>query len=220
MKTIGVFDSGIGGLSVAHAIEKALPEHRVLFKNDTKNVPYGTKTPQQLRSLVEPILLSMVQEGCNIIVIACNTVTTTLITQLRATLPVPLVGMEPMVKPAANITKTNTIAVFATPTTLASQRYAELKEQYAKDVTVLEPDCGDWSRMIEANHVDKEKIQAICEEVCSQSADVIVLGCTHYHWIDGLIKQVVGSRAQVLQPEEPVIVQVKKILTSSANSAS
>lgn len=216
MKTIGVFDSGRGGLSVANAIETALPKDRVVFKNDAKNIPYGTKKPQQLKALVIPILQSMVEEdGCDVIVIACNTVTTTLIKELREVISVPLIGMEPMVKPAALMTKTKTIAIFATPSTLASKRYAELKTLYAKGITVLEPDCSDWSLMIETDRVNQDRIQAITHEVCNKGADVIVLGCTHYHWIEELIKQAAGSKAAVLQPEESIIKQLKKVLTDS-----
>src|SRR5690606_39192842 len=119
---IGVFDSGVGGLSVANAIKKAFPEYEVLLREDSENLPYGTKTPDELYGLVLPILQNMIQEGCIVIVIACNTVTTTLISRLRQELSIPLVGMEPMVKPAAEQTKTGVIAVCATLATLKSER--------------------------------------------------------------------------------------------------
>lgn len=211
-KKIGVFDSGIGGLSVAHAIEKALPECQVIFVNDTKNVPYGTKKPEDLLKLVVPILLDMQKQGCEVIVVACNTITTTLITVLREQISVPLIGMEPMVKPAAEQTKTGVIAICATPTTLASDRYKYLKEKYAAHLTVLEPDCSRWSYMIESNNIDREAIINVTQEVCDQGADIIVLGCTHYHWIEDLIRQAAASRASVLQPEQPVISQLQRVL--------
>ncbi len=211
MTTIGVFDSGIGGKSVANAIEKAMPDAKVLFVNDTKHVPYGTKSPEELYTLVLPILNTL-SEKCDVIVIACNTVSTTLIDQLRAKVPVPLIAMEPMVKPAAEATKTGIIAVCATPTTLASKRYAWLKDTYAKGIQVLEPDCSDWSYMIETNTVDREQIRQRVDAVCEAGADVIVLGCTHYHWIEDIIRQVAAGRATVLQPEQPVITQLKRVL--------
>ncbi len=214
MRKIGVFDSGVGGLSVATAIEKALPNHQVIFRDDKKNVPYGIKNKQELLKLVSPILKSMAEDGCEVIVIACNTVTTTLIHELRHNISIPLIGMEAMIKPASIKTKSNYIAVFATPTTLASSRYYDLKKQYTKDIKVIEPDCSDWSYMIESNQINKDKIHTITESVCNQGADVIVLGCTHYHWIEDLIKQSAGSRAEVLQPEAPVIKQLKNILTN------
>jgi glutamate racemase len=213
---IGVFDSGIGGLSVVNAIKEALPDYEVVFANDTKNVPYGTKSPGQLLPLVEPILQELIDKGCQVIVVACNTVSTTLIEELRQKLSVPLIAMEPMVKPAAELTKTGVIAVCATPTTLSSQRYAWLKETYASQIKVIEPDCSDWTVMIEANQIDQEKIHNEIEAACNQQADVIVLGCTHYHWIEDIIKVEAGNRAKVLQPEQPVIIQLKRVLEQLA----
>lgn len=209
---IGVFDSGIGGKSVANAIEKALPDAEVIFANDTKHVPYGTKTPEQLHGFVLPILENLVEQGCEVIVIACNTVTTTLIEDLRAALPVPLIAIEPMVKPAAETTKTGIITVCATPTTLGSKRYAWLKETYAKNITVIEPDCSDWTRMIEDDAVNEQVVGDRIENAIEQGADVIVLGCTHYHWIEELINKIAAGRAKVIQPEQALIEQLKRVL--------
>ncbi len=206
---IGVFDSGVGGLSVANAIKKALPDHEILLREDRQNLPYGTKTPEQLLALVAPILEQMVQDGCEIIVVACNTVTTSIISQLREVIQVPLIGMEPMVKPAAERTKTGVVAVFATPTTIASERYKWLKQEYANGITVVEPDCSTWSYMVEHSQVDESQIRANTEAAIAAGADVIVLGCTHYHWIEGLIRGITAGRAEVLQPEQPVIAQLK-----------
>lgn len=209
---IGVFDSGIGGLSVVNAIKLALPECQIVFKNDAKNLPYGNKDPDVLYGLVEPILKNLVESGCKIIVVACNTVTTTLINKLRQNITVPLIGMEPMVKPASKKTKSGIIAVFATPTTLSSSRYSDLKNNHAHNIKVLEPDCSDWSTMIEANTIDNQKIINIVNLVCNKGADTLVLGCTHYHWIEDLIKQIAGNRAEVLQPEPFVINQIKRVI--------
>ena len=206
---IGVFDSGVGGLSVANAICKTLPDHEIILKEDRENLPYGTKTPEQLLGLVTPILNKMEEEGCQIIVVACNTVTTTIIKELRERIAVPLIGMEPMVKPAAELSKTGVIAVFATPTTLASERYKWLKQEYCENIAVIEPDCSTWSKMIEHNQVDESQIKNNTLSAITSNADVIVLGCTHYHWIEGLIKQIADGKAQVLQPEQPVIKQLQ-----------
>ena len=216
MIKIGVFDSGVGGLSVANAVKKALPEAQVELREDKENLPYGNKTPEQLLGFVEPILQGLVKEGCQVIVVACNTVTTTIIKELRASIKVPLIGMEPMVKPAAELTKTSTIAVFATPTTLKSERYAWLKHEYAKGVKVVEPDCSTWSKMVENNQVDKKQIQQNVDIALNAGADVIVLGCTHYHWIYNLIKACTEGRAVVLQPEQPVIEHLKTVLEQLA----
>lgn len=209
---IGVFDSGIGGLSVAQAIEKALPEYEVIFVNDTEHMPYGTKKPAELLGLVEPILRELAQQGCEVIVVACNTVSATIINDLRQRLTVPLIAVEPMVKPAAEQTKTGVIAVCATPATLASERYGWLKETYAKELRVVEPDCSDWAYMIEHKAVEEDKIRARIEEALAQKADVIVLGCTHYHWIEELIKRMAQSRAVVIQPEPAIVRQLTRVL--------
>ncbi|HEX8227002.1 MAG TPA: aspartate/glutamate racemase family protein [Candidatus Saccharimonadales bacterium] len=212
---IGVFDSGVGGLSVAQAISKALPEHEVLLREDKEHVPYGIRTPEQIFSFVVPIFEEMISAGCQIIVVACNTVSTTLITQLRARFPdTPLVAMEPMVKPAVSLTKSGVIAVCATPATLASPRYHWLKETYAAGITVLEPDCGDWAAMIEQSKVDESKIAGRLEAVLAGQADVLVLGCTHYHWIETEIRQLAAGRALVLQPEQAVIAELRRVITT------
>lgn len=209
---IGVFDSGIGGLSVAKAIERSLPDAEVLFVNDSKNMPYGTKTPDTLYTLVRPILDNLVKQGCGVIVIACNTVSTTIIQRLRATCSVPLVAIEPMVKPAAQLSTTKVITVCATPATLASDRYAWLKQAYAGSCTVLEPDCSDWAALIEHSALNETKIREDIEPALAANSDVIVLGCTHYHWIEEEIEKIAGENVTILQPEQAVISQLQRVL--------
>lgn len=213
MAKIGVFDSGMGGLSVVQAIQKRLPGNQVLFVNDAKHVPYGNKPPKELLGYVVPILQDLVHQGCQIIVIACNTVSTTLITELRQQISVTLVAMEPMIKPAAEQTKSKIIAVCATPNTLKSHRYQWLKDTYGKGIQVVEPDCNQWSAMIEHGQLEEQSISKTIDDVCRAGADVIVLGCTHYHWIEEEIRQVADGRAIVLQPEQPVIAELEKQLT-------
>jgi glutamate racemase len=213
---IGVFDSGVGGLSVVEAIKRELPGREVVFKNDAEHVPYGSRSIDDIYILCKPQIASLVDEGCAVIVIACNTVTTNLIDRLRQDFKVPLVGMEPMVKPAAANTKSGVIAVCATPRTLASQRYNFLKQEYAKDVKVLEPDCSDWAALIETNDRNIAKIDQTIDDICVAGADQIVLGCTHYHWIEAEIKRIAAGRAEVIQPEAPVINQLKTVLKQLA----
>lgn len=213
----GVFDSGVGGQSVVNAIHRALPDLEIVYAEDKANVPYGNKTPDELYSLVLPILQSLVEQGCRVIVIACNTVSTTLIQKLRDNVPVPLIAMEPMVKPAAEATKSSVIAVCATPTTLASDRYKWLKQTYAPDVTVLEPDCSDWAYMIESSQLGHKKIRERIASVCKEGADVIILGCTHYHWIEKDIQKIADEYgAKVIQPEGAVIRQLKRVIAQLA----
>lgn len=197
-------------------IQKALPRDKVLFANDSKHVPYGNKSPKELLGYVVPIMKDLESRGCQTIVVACNTVSTTLIKELRAVIGVPLIAIEPMIKPAAMQTKTKIIAVCATPTTLGSNRYAWLKRHYASGIKVIEPDCSDWSHMIETKKIDHDKIISVAKNVCDEGADIIVLGCTHYHWIEDLIKHAVQGKAKVLQPEEPVISQLERVLQRPA----
>lgn len=213
---IGVFDSGVGGLSVANAIRAALPEAEILLREDREHVPYGLRTTEEIRSFVVPIFQELADAGCQVIVVACNTVTTTLITDLRTNFSVPLIGIEPMVKPAASLTKSGVIAVCATPATLASPRYAWLKTEYAAGLTVLEPDCSDWALMIEDKQINHQKLVDRIAEVLTAGADVIVLACTHYHWIEQEIIALVAGRAEVLQPEAAIIAQLKRVLARLA----
>jgi glutamate racemase len=149
-------------------------------------------------------------------VIACNTVSTTIIDDLKRIIPAPLISTEPMVNEAAQLTKTGVIAICATRATLASERYAELKRMYADGLNVLEPDCNDWVLMIENDSVDHQKIKSTIDVVCQGGADVIVFGCTHYHWIEALVTAIANDRAIVLQPEQIIIKQVRRALKQLA----
>lgn len=210
---IGVFDSGIGGKSVAIALKRAFPELEISYAQDKQHAPYGQKTAEELKQLVMPFMQAFEAEECEVIVIACNTVTTNIISYIRQRVSVPVVGIEPMIKPAALSTKSKKIAVCATPATLKSSRYHELKNQFAKGIEVFEPDCSDWSSMIEAEQVDHKKIKAQIEQLCRRGADVIVLGCTHYHWIEQEIKAVAKKfNAVVLQPEQAIVNRVMQVL--------
>ena len=209
---IGVFDSGIGGKNVATAIKKAFPEDTVIFRNDPEHVPYGLRTPTEILELLTPVFQKLIADGCDVVVIACNTVSTTLVPALRERFDVPLVALVPMVKPAVRQTKSKVIAICATPATLNSPRYFELKEEFADGVTVLEPDCSDWAYLIEHNRADEAKIEERINEVLDKGADVIVLGCTHYHWIEDEIKSLAKGRATVLQPEAAIIRQLTRVL--------
>lgn len=209
---IGVFDSGVGGLSVVNAIKKELPGLEIDYKEDHQHVPYGTKTTDEIYGFVKPIFEQFMADGCQVIVIACNTVTTNLISRLRQEFAVPMVGIEPMVKPAAAATKSGVIAVCATPRTLASDRYKWLKNEYAKNVRVIEPDCSDWASMIENNKVEREKIAKRIEKAIAQGADQIVLGSTHYHWIEKLVKELAAGKAEVVQPEKAVVARLKSVI--------
>jgi len=208
---IGVFDSGVGGAHVAAAIKKALPEHEIILREDKEHVPYGTRQSVEILQLILPIFEEL-DEVCDVIVIACNTVSTTLIFELRKHFSVPMIPVEPLVKLASELTESGVIAVCATPATLASVRYNELKLLYAENIAVLEPDCSDWALMIEHNKVEGARIAGMVAEVLHKDADIIVLGCTHYHWIEEYINRLSSGRAKVLQPELTAITELKRVL--------
>ncbi len=208
---IGVFDSGVGGLSVGWAIQKAFPDDKVEVLEDSGNLPYGTKTPAQLLELTLPIL-HLLAARSDVIVVACNSLTTNCIEDLRAALPIPIVGIEPMVKAAAERTKSGIIAICATPATLGSQRYQYLKHTYASGIKIIEPDCSRWAALIQSNILNRGTVQTLVEGACHDGADVIVLGCTHYHWIAEMVQEVAAGCAEVLQPEQAVVNQLRRVV--------
>lgn len=212
---VGVFDSGIGGLSVANAIERAIDNIEVICVEDKKNLPYGTKSVKTLKSLVVPILKDL-QKKVDVIVIACNTVSTVLGEELKQIISVPIITVVPMIKPATQVTETKVIAICATPTTLNSSRYSQLKKQFAEGIQIIEPDCSTWSSLIEANEFGKHEIRKVVKAVQENNADVIVLGCTHYHWIEDEFSSAVGKKVAVLQPEPAIILQLRRLLEQLA----
>lgn len=214
---LGVFDSGVGGKAMAASLAMAFPEAEVLVVDDHENVPYGSKTTEQIIALTDAAIQPLFNHQCDVIVIACNSATMSAIDALRSTYPTQkFVGLEPMVKPAALLTKTGVIAVCATPVTLASKRYKWLLDTYARETTVLEPDCSNWARMIEAGEVDRLQIEKVVNDCCEKGADVIVLGCTHYHWIKDLVTEIAAGRATVLEPSDAIARRVRSVLKETA----
>lgn len=161
---------------------------------------------------IQPLL----RADCDVIVLACNTATALAIETLRRRYPRQrFIGIEPMIKPAAAHTATGIIAVCATPATLASQRYQQLLADYAGDLGVIEPDCSSWARMIEDNDINHAAIAAVIDDVCRRGADVIVLGCTHYHWIKEFVINQAAGRADILEPSEAIGRRVAALLQLS-----
>lgn len=208
---IGVFDSGIGGEAVANSLRNYFPEAKITLVNDRENLPYGDKTSHQIRLLtdaaIQPIL------GSDVIVVACNSATTAAIEFLRGKYTnQKFIGIEPMIKPALNLTKTRIIGVCATPATLGSNSYRMLKDKYARNYQVVEPDCSNWAQMIENNDLNNSEVITVLDEMIANQVDVIVLGCTHYHWIKELIVEYVGPDIQVLEPSEAIGRRVSSLL--------
>jgi len=210
---IGVFDSGIGGEAIALSLKKDLSDITLITVDDKKNLPYGNKTQIEIINLTDKAIQPLINAHCDIIVIACNTATALAIDFLRSKYPEQnFIGIEPMIKTASGITKTKNIAVCATPATLKSNRYKNLVLQYAKDSTLIEPDCSQWAKMIEDNDINHHLIAKTIEQIRQSNADVIVLGCTHYHWIKDLIIDLAGKNIKVIEPSEAISRRVKHLL--------
>ena len=210
---IGVFDSGIGGKSVAEVIERSLPAAEVIYVCDSMHVPYSDRPQAEIIELTDRAIQPLLEADCDIIVIACNTATAAAIEFLRSKYPKDkFIGLEPMVKPAAERTKSGKIVVCATPYTLSSERYQRLKQTYATAVVVYEPDCSHWAQLIEENALSRAEIDQALSGPLEAGADVIVLACTHYHWIKAKIQQLAGERADVIDPSEAVIARIRNLI--------
>lgn len=210
---IGIFDSGIGGEAIAASLRKNFPQATITTVNDREHMPYGEKSSTEIIQLTDNALQPLLHAACDVIVIACNTATALAIESLRKRYPAQkFVGIEPMIRTASQLTKTKVIAVCATPSTLSSKRYGHLVEKYAKDIKIIEPDCREWAYLIENNALNREHIQLMVDRAIAENADVIVLGCTHYHWIKERIIDQIEGRALVIEPSEATIRQVKRLL--------
>lgn len=210
---LGVFDSGIGGKSVALHLQKEFPDAEVLYVDDRKNVPYGNKTHEDIFSLTHAAIRPLLEGGCDIIILACNTATAAAIDTLRQLYPdQKFIGLEPMVKTASQLTSTGVIAICATPYTLRSERYLRLKNTFATEREVLEPDCSEWASMIEHNAIDDSKIEFVVKQALKANADVIVLACTHYHWIKQRIIALAGNKVRVIDPSEAIGRRVRQLM--------
>lgn len=209
---IGVFDSGIGGQAVANALQLQFPHAVIQVLNDKQNVPYGSKSPRLVLQLTETAIRPFLDGTFDVIVLACNTATAIAIETLRAKYPnQKFIGIEPMIRTAAGLTKTQTIAVCATPATLASDRYIALIQRYGTHLDIIEPDCSQWAYLIENNQMNRSQIETTINSLCERGADVIVLGCTHYHWIKELITTIAGDMVSVIEPSEAIGRRVENL---------
>lgn len=214
---IGVFDSGIGGLSVANAILAALPREAIYYYADTAHVPYGPRSREEISQFSHDITRHLLHQGCKLIVVACNTATAAALYELRAHWPeVPFVGMEPAVKPAAQATRAGKVGVLATAATFSSERYATLMHRYAGEVQVWENPCLGLVPLIEARRWEDAETEAllrtIIEPMLAAGVDTLVLGCTHYPFVLPLIRRIVGPEFSIIDPAPAVARQVERRL--------
>jgi len=212
---LGIFDSGIGGKAVEESLVREFPAASILRVDDHENLPYGDKSLEEVRKLTDIAIQPLLLARCDIIILACNTATAAAIEYLRAKYPEQkFIGLEPMIKPAAALSNTGVVAICATPATLASQRYKNLKETFGSKATITEPDCSTWAKMIEDNAINEIIIRKTISGLCKQSVDVIVLACTHYHWIKKVIIDEAGSAMTVLDPSDAITRRIRTLINS------
>ncbi len=216
-RPIGLFDSGVGGLSIWRAIRKLLPQESMLFLADSGHVPYGEKATPELRDLTERIARFLLSQDAKMIVAACNTATVHAIAHLRETFPgVPFVGVVPVVKTLARQTRTGTIAVLSTPATSQSPYMAGLISEFAPDKRVINVGCDGLEDLVESGGVRTRMATTLLERhlapVLASEADVVGLGCTHYPFLRSRIKHLLGNGVRVYDPSRPVARRVRQLL--------
>ena len=218
---IGIFDSGLGGLTVASAIRQALPSERLLYFGDTAHIPYGDRSLREVRAFSAAIVRALMAKGCKMIVIACNTASAAALKELREAYPrFPFIGMEPSVKPAAERSRSQVVGVIATKATFQGELFASVVERFAQGVKVIEQPCPGLVQAIEAGELDSPgteiMLRAWLEPMLAQGMDELVLACTHYPLVRPLIERICGSDVEVIDPAPAVARQVKRVLDEQA----
>lgn len=214
---IGIFDSGIGGLTVTAAIRQALPAERLLYFGDTAHIPYGDRSLREVRAFSAAIVRALLARGCKLVVIACNTASAAALRPLREAYPlVPFVGMEPALKPAVERSRSGVVGVIATRATFQGELFASVVERYAQGATVLEQPCPGLVQAIEAGELDapgtERMLRAWLEPMVGRGMDQLVLACTHYPLVRPLIERICGPGVEVIDPAPAVARQVRRVL--------
>jgi glutamate racemase len=213
---IGVFDSGVGGLSVLHEIRRVLPGENLLYVADSAHAPYGDNSQQFIEGRAIAISEFLVSRRAKAIVVACNTATGAAITALRERFSVPIIAMEPAIKPAVTNTMTGVIGVLATSRTLASDNFVRLFGRYGADVEILSQACPGLVEQVEAGDLSGEKTRALLERyvlpLLDQKVDTLVLGCTHYPFLAPLIQEIAGPTVAVIDSAAAVARQLRRRL--------
>ena len=213
---IGVFDSGIGGLSVLKEIHQLLPHENLIYVGDSVHAPYGDKSAEYVRKRSQKITDFLLDQGAKSIVIACNTATAEAAELLRLNSDVPVIGLEPAIKPASQLSKNGVIGVLATQRTINSERLLGLTERYAHDKKVLAQACPGLVEQVEAYELNTDKTVSLLEQyikpLLEQGVDALILGCTHYPFLLKAIRHLVGNNIEILETGKPVALQLKRVL--------
>lgn len=221
---IGVFDSGMGGLSVWREIRKRLPHESVIYFGDGLHCPYGEKPAEEVIGYIDEAVRTLLAHGCKLIVLACNTATMTAVKYLRATYPIPFVGMEPAVKPAAATTETGTIGVLATRASLGSNWFGELSGHYASGVRIATAVGEGFVEAVEADEEHTPATRRLVERavapLLAAGADRIVLGCTHYPFLADVIEEVIADpTVRLIDPAPAIARRVEWLLAQDDQAA-
>lgn len=216
-QAIGVFDSGVGGLSVMRALLDLLPGEDYIYLGDQAHVPYGPRGLEQVRDFSEGIVRFLMAQDVKLIVIACNTASAAALKSLRADYPgFPFVGLEPALKPAVEHTETGVVGVLATPTTFEGPLYDSVVERFGGEVTILKSTCPGLASEIEAGRWDGAEaeriLRAALEPMLPRGLDTVVLGCTHYPFAFETIKKITGPGVRLIDPAPAIARRVQSLL--------
>ncbi len=216
MHPIGVFDSGLGGISVWKEVVKLLPNESFIYFADSGHCPYGEKSHEEIYQMSRYITQFLIEKGCKAIVIACNTATAAAIKRLREEFDLPFIGIEPAVKPAAQATQTGVIGILATKGTLEGTLFKTTKKKYANDIEVIMQIGTGLVKIVEQNKINSPNslvlVQQYIEPMVKKGVDQIVLGCTHYPFLIELFNQASKGKAVTINPAPAVARQLKRVL--------
>ena len=217
---IGVFDSGIGGVSVLLEIQRQLPAEDLIYVADSAHAPYGDKPVEEIQERAFRIVEFLLEQQVKAIVVACNTATGVAVEALRTRWPLPFVAIEPAVKPAAATTKTGIVGVLATSQTIASPRFARLAETWANGARILAQPCPGLVEQIERGELATAKtrglVSSFVRPLVEQGADTLVLGCTHYPFVEPVIASIAGPGVTILNPAAAVARELQRRLAASS----
>lgn len=215
-RPIGVFDSGIGGLTVLREIVRQLPNESLMYLADSREAPYGTKSLAALAERCERVAAFLLGREAKAIVVACNTASVAALPHLRGRFSVPFVGIVPAVKPAAALTRTGTVGVLATAATTTSQPLAQLIDTYANGVRVVTQECPELVTLVEQGQLGGPEVEGVVRlevaPLLDAGADVVVLGCTHLPFLLSAIADVCGPEVRLIDPSDAVARQLGRVL--------
>jgi len=217
-RAIGIFDSGVGGLSVLREIRHRLPHQDIVYLADEAHVPYGSRRMGEIRGFSRAITSFLVEQGACLVVVACNTASAAALHQLRRWFEIPIVGMEPAVKPAAERTRSRHVGVIATQATFQGELFSRLLQRFARETAVHTQVCPGLVERVEAGELDGAETEALLrtclQPLLSEGVDSLVLGCTHYPFLLPTIRRVVGAGVEVIDPAPAVALQTERVLRS------